>query len=132
MIGAALNFATLASVLQGLTRASRVAEAAAKRLQGEAERLAEAIRAEVPVDDGSLRDSVRVEPTVDPLRVRVVAGGDEPNIKHTGHGTFDEGLMLEYGTSRTPAQPFFWPTVEAMRGSIKANIDDTMNSETSE
>jgi hypothetical protein len=129
VIGADLN---LAGLLQTLTRGERVREAAQKRLEGEAQRLADAIAEAAPVHDGSLRESVRVEPTDDPLRVRVVAGRDEPNLKTTAAGvTYDEAVMVEYGTANAPAQPYFWPTVERMRGSIKANIDADLNKEAS-
>lgn len=117
------NVTGLAGLLQGLTRGSRVEDAAQGALEREAEKLADAIREAVPVDDGSLRGSVRVEPTDERLAVRVVAGGDGPNLKTSEAGvTYDEALMVEYGTSRSPAQPFFWPTVNAMRDELKANV----------
>lgn len=126
------SFAGLADLLQSLARAPRVEDAAQRALEAEAERLAGAIHEAAPVYDGSLRDSVRVEPGDEPLTVRVVAGGDEPNRKPASNGVvYDEALLVEYGTRYSPAQPFFWPTVNAMRDDLKAKVDDAMNKEAS-
>ncbi|HEY8566596.1 MAG TPA: HK97-gp10 family putative phage morphogenesis protein [Beijerinckiaceae bacterium] len=111
------------SALQTLTRSSRVEEAAQKALERQAEKLVEAIRGAAPEDTGALRDSVRQEPGDDPLTVRVVAGDDENTVKPSPSGyAWDVAALVEFGTSQSSAQPFFWPTVNEMRGSIKADI----------
>lgn len=116
-----------------LTRPERVRAAAQRALADQAEALADAIREAAPSDKGDLRDSVRVEPSPDPLRVVVTAGGTPGTIETNKDGVqFDEALMIEYGTSRSDAQPFFWPTVERMRDTIKSNIDDAMDGATKE
>lgn len=114
-------------VLASLSRPERVKAAAHRAVEEQAAQLADAIREAAPSDKGDLQESVRVEPTDDPLRVVVTAGGTPGTIETNKAGVeFDEALMIEYGTSRSEAQPFFWPTVEKMRGTIKANIDGAM------
>ena len=114
-------------IFQALTRGHRIREAAQHALEAEAETLADAIREAAPERTGNLRESVRVEPGDEPMKVVVTAGGTPETTKTTKDGrTFDEALMTEYGTSHSAAEPFFWPTVEANRDKIKANIDDTM------
>lgn len=115
------------SIFQMLTRSDRIEAATQRALEAEAETLVEAIRDAAPEDSGALRDSVRQEPGAEPLSVTVTAGGTPETTKTSAAGTFDEALMLEYGTSRSEAQPFFWPTVEQMRDQIKANIDGVMD-----
>lgn len=115
-------------IFQALTRSERITAAAQRALEAEAEQLAEAIRDAAPADSGALRESVRVEPGDEPLRVTVTAGGTPETTRTNASGVeFDEALMLEYGTSRSAAQPFFWPTVENNRDKIKANIDGVMD-----
>lgn len=121
------------SVFQALTRPDRIEAATLRALQEEAEQLAEAIREAAPSDKGDLRESVRVELGERPLSVVVTAGGTPGTIETNAAGVqFDEALMIEYGTSKSDAQPFFWPTVERMRGTIKANIDSVMDDATKE
>lgn len=108
------------SIFQTLTRSDRLEAAARRALEAEAETLAAAIRDAAPEDSGGLRESVRVEPSERPLSVVVTAGGTPETARGPG---LDTALMTEYGTSEREAQPFFWPTVEAMRDNIKSNID---------
>lgn len=124
MIGASM---TGLGLFQSLTRGHRVQEATQHALEAEAATLVEAIREAAPEDAGNLRDSVRQEPGDNPLSVRVIAGGTPATTKTSAAGTFDEGLMQEYGTSKRPAQPFFYPTIERMRDKIKADIDVVMD-----
>jgi hypothetical protein len=114
-------------VFAALSRPERLKAVAHHAVAEQAEQLADAIREAAPSDKGDLKASVRVEPTDDPLRVIVTAGGTPGTIETNADGVqFDEALMSEYGTSRSAAQPFFWPTVESMRDTIKANIDGAM------
>lgn len=130
MIGASL---TGLSIFQSLTRGERVKSAAQHALEAEADKLVEAIREAAPEDSGHLRDSVRQEPGDEPLSVKVMAGGTPETTKTNKDGvSFDEALMLEYGTSRSAAQPFFYPTIERMRDTIKANIDGVLDDATKE
>lgn len=111
-------------LFQAFTRDGRLEATIRRQIEAEAEQLAAAIREAAPTDKGDLRESVRVEPGERPLRVVVTAGGTPGTIETNKAGVqFDEALMLEYGTSRSDAKPFFWPTVEQMRDKIKSNID---------
>lgn len=114
-------------IFQALTRSNRVQEAAQRTVEAEAEQLADAILDAAPKDAGTLRASVRAEPGSDPLTVFVKAGGTPETTRTNKAGVeFDEALMLEWGTSRSAAQPFFYPTIERMRDKIKSNIGDTV------
>lgn len=111
---------------QFLTRDGRVKAAAQRALEAEAAKLVEAIRDAAPADSGDLRDSVRQEPGDLPGTVDVKAGGTPETARQTAGGSFDVALLVEYGTARTEAQPFFHPTVERMRGSIGATITSAL------
>ncbi|MBS9477655.1 HK97 gp10 family phage protein [Ancylobacter sp. VKM B-3255] len=75
-----------------------------------------------PVDDGTLRDSIRREPGEHDLEVRVEAGGEATTREvRRGIGVgYDYALAVEYGTIDTPAQPFFWPAYRLSRNRIKS------------
>lgn len=57
-----------------------------------------------PVDTGALRASIRLEPAQPELRMAVKAGGGAVTYAH----------YIEYGTSRSPAQPFLTPAARAI------------------
>lgn len=80
-------------------------EKSADELVGMQQRLA-------PVDDGVLRDSIRKEPGDHDLAVAVKAGSDAAFYAR----------FVEFGTQRTPAQPFFFPAYRALRKRIRARI----------
>jgi HK97 gp10 family phage protein len=65
-----------------------------------------------PVRTGQLRDSIAVEGEGDAARVTVGA---------------PHGVYVEYGTSRSPAQPFLWPAVEAARAGYRQAWTDFLN-----
>ncbi|GJE00909.1 HK97-gp10 family putative phage morphogenesis protein [Methylobacterium isbiliense] len=127
MIGVSIS--GLAALTQSLTLGSRVREAAQRAVEHQAEELADAIREAAPEDSGDLRDSVRTEAGEEPLTVMVLAGGTPETTKTSEAGSFDVAVMTEYGTSKTEPQPFFYPTVEARRDKMKANIDAAINRE---
>jgi HK97 gp10 family phage protein len=85
----------------------------------QAELLARAMQRPVPVEQGTLRNSIRVEKGREPLSALVKAGGDPTTV----HG-YDYSLAQEFGTSRNPAQPFFWPTYRANSNRIRRAIKD--------
>lgn len=94
----------------------------------EADRLATAIKAAAPVRTGALRDSVKVRRTKHDLTLEVTAGGDSTTHGERGpHGVGDYALFQEYGTRKTPAQPFFYPTARAMQADINANIQKAVS-----
>lgn len=117
-------------------------------IKQEADRLAEAIRAEAPVETGALRDSVKVRRTRNDLTLYVTAGGaattkyydrstgyeravvidgrDNEGIAKQADGagvSYDYALAVEYGTANEQAQPFFYPTARAMEDEIRENIE---------
>ncbi|MBS9475538.1 HK97 gp10 family phage protein [Ancylobacter sp. VKM B-3255] len=75
-----------------------------------------------PVDDGTLRASIRREPGDHDLEVRVEAGGEATTREvRRGSGVdYDYALAVEYGTIDTPAQPFFWPAYRLSSKRIKS------------
>lgn len=114
------------ALFRALPRSVRGATSAA--LDREAGELAEAIRRAVPVDDGDLRDSVRVrrgrpaktskgevaqEAGADAdLSVRVVEGDTK-----TFYAPF-----VEFGHSDAPAKPHFFPTYRARKKAMARRI----------
>ena len=84
-------------------------------LEKSAEEMASTARALAPVDDGDLRSSIRTE-TGD-LTVRVRAGG----------GRAWYAPLVEYGTRRMAARPFWWPAWRMMRRRIRNRIARDLN-----
>ncbi len=83
-----------------------------------AEELAEDMRSRSPDDRGNLDASIRVE-TADDGNALVIVGDTPETARPTSAGTtYDEALLTEYGTTDTPAQPFFNPAIEARREEI--------------
>lgn len=75
-----------------------------------------------PVDTGALKRSIRKEKQLVSLypftyAVGVTAGGHVKNPR-TG-GEVDYAAHVEFGTSRTPTQPFMGPAIEKNRGEIR-------------
>lgn len=95
----------------------------------EAERIAEDVRVEVPVDTGQLRDSIRV---VESKRgAKVIAGGTPETMKPfpKGGGVFDQALGIEYGTSKRPAQPYYWPVMRKNEKHIERSLAKAIEDE---
>jgi len=85
----------------------------------------------VPVDDGDLKDSIAVtlagqttpaysQPggsmTVPENAVAITVGNSKVRYAH----------LVEYGTKKAPAQPFFWPTVRLLKKRTKSRISRAM------
>lgn len=96
------------------------------------EMIASTMRSFVPVDTGELRDSIAVTPPdsstppystpggsfiVPETSVAVTAGGKDARHAH----------LLEYGTIKMRAQPFFWPAVRLTRKKAQRNIKSAMS-----
>nr|AUN37290.1 hypothetical protein [uncultured bacterium] len=69
-----------------------------------------------PVDTGALRDSIGADP-VDSLTVRV--GSDMPYAPY-----------VEYGTSRSPAQPYLTPAFAQSEETFKTRLAEAMQKRT--
>jgi HK97 gp10 family phage protein len=78
--------------------------AAARGVQRAGGYIVDLARQLCPVDTGALRGSIRLEPEQPALRMTVKAGGGPVNYAH----------FIEYGTSRSPAQPFLTPAARAI------------------
>lgn len=113
----------------------QVRQHVSEAVQAEAERLSDAQRAALralqqsPDETGNLEESCTVVPGADDLEFIVQAGG-ETTTKEVREGSgepYDYAEAFEFGTSRQPARPFFWPTYEAMRDEIAANIEKAVN-----
>lgn len=97
-----------------------VREAVTPALQRSADEMAASIKALVPVDTGALRESVEVTPGGQSTPPYSQPGGamtvPENAIAITvGNTDVRYGHLVEYGTSETVAQPFFWPSVRLNR-----------------
>jgi hypothetical protein len=102
--------AVLPSHIQAPIRAEIFSEAAF---------LAEAMRIAVPRKNNTLWQSIRVEPSARPMRALVRAGG---RTTTGGSPPYDYALAQEFGTEKTPARPYFWPTYRAKRKSIRRAV----------
>lgn len=95
------------------------------------EEMVQMARALAPVDDGDLRDSIKStsagnltplyggggQTKVDELQVRVTAGS----------GKVRYSALVEHGTKKMPAQPFFWPSYRSLRKRFRGRITRALN-----
>lgn len=109
----------------------RMGEAMRERLTAalleNGEKLATEIRAAAPDDAGALKQSVRVEDQTKKKnpRVHVKAGG--PLTTHGGsHGSYDYANAVEFGTTKMPARPFFYPTYRRLKPEIRRDIANAL------
>jgi hypothetical protein len=85
------------------------------RFDRQAQNAVDVMRERVPVEKGNLQASIRWEEATEEhaAGVKITAGGT-PETEHfdAKNGvTYDEALLLEYGTLREEAKPFFHPVV---------------------
>jgi HK97 gp10 family phage protein len=123
----------LDAYLDGLT--DKVREKLSGAIRAEAQGLSDAQRAALqaleqePDDSGDLVDSCQVVDGENDLEFIVQAGG-EATTKEVRGGSgvpYDYAEAFEYGTSRQPARPFFWPTYRERREQIEENIADAVS-----
>jgi HK97 gp10 family phage protein len=101
-----------------------VKDALQPALLKQATAVADTMRSLAPVDSGDLRDSIEVTPagkstppysqpggmmTVPENAVAITAGNEEVRYPH----------LVEYGTAKAHAQPFFWPGYRLNRTKAK-------------
>lgn len=85
-------------------------------------------RALVPVDDGTLRASIRTEALNDgTVGIEIKAGGPSTtvtvrNSKKGNAPTYDYALGQEYGTSDMPPNPYFWPGYKAGKKKARRTV----------
>lgn len=124
----------------------RAAEAEIVRV---AEKMAADMRRDVPVDEGDLYDTIKVVQLADDggqIAVRIQAGGERTTDRigtrtydrevRIGSGdtagrtkkaggfnvTYDYAVGVEFGTSRVPARPYFWPNYRRHKKRVKAAL----------
>ena len=83
-----------------------------KALRAGGEPVAKAARAAVPVNEGALRESIDVLPTLAPSQ-RGDRGAVAPLEIHVGPGQHPQAITQEFGTYKEPAQPYMRPAWEA-------------------
>ena len=115
--GLALRFA------RAYRTAGKAARAAADK---GTDRMVKEMQAGVAVERGSLRDSIRKE-RVSNKTIMVRAGGTPETMLARGQYIFDQALAVEYGTTKMPAQPFFWPVVDRAREKIERDVGIEVN-----
>lgn len=91
------------------------------------ETMAATMRSLVPVDSGDTRDSIEVTPAGKSTPPYSQPGGSmvvpENAVAVTvGSETVRTAHLVEYGTAKTPAQPFFWPAVRLHQKKVRAAL----------
>lgn len=108
---------------------SAVKKAAFQALEKYANQMFSSMKAAVPVDEGTLRDSIRMEKDPEKVRITIRAGGPTTQRavrkgarnKKTGKAvTYDYARAQEFGTHEMPANPFFWPSYRLFRKPMRA------------
>lgn len=81
-----------------------------------------------PDETGNLEQSCTVVPGKDDLEFIVQAGGEltTKEIREGSGVSYDYAEAFEYGTSRQPARPFFWPTYREKRAGMQAAINNAI------
>ena len=82
-----------------------------------------------PDETGHLEESCTVLPGSNDLEALVVAGGDltTREVREGSGIQYDYAQAFEFGTSRQPARPFFYPTYNAMKDDIEAALNDAVS-----
>ena len=96
-------------------------------LQKSADELADRMRSLAPVDQGDLRDSIAV--TMGPGRTPPYStpGGAKEVLENAvaitvGNSKVRYGHILEHGSTKMAAQPFFWPSYRLLRRKLQNRI----------
>lgn len=120
-----------ASVARFIDRINRLPDGLKKEINAElraqAIELGGSMKLAVPADTGALRESIVYE--MQTLRAFVRAGGASTMkaVRRSAKGSaplVDYAAYVEFGTARTPAQPFFFPTYRRKKKAIKKAIAD--------
>jgi len=104
--------------------------------------LAGAMKTAVPHKAGTLQASIRVEAGTRSRMAALVRAGGRSTTQQVGTGFFsafsaavrgrgdyDYAIAQEFGTSKHPAQPFFFPTYRAKKRAIRKAIKDRAKAE---
>lgn len=80
----------------------------------------------VPVEDGTLQESVRSSKGSFPTSYVVEAGGETTTRVGAGF-EYDYALAVEFSTQKMNARPFFWPAYRIMRRKFKGRASRAIN-----
>ena len=102
-------------------------EAAQKSVVRQAETMAKAMRAKAPRKTGKLRDSIVVTPPDATTPAYSQPGGavivpETTAVITAGNSEVRYAHLVEYGTNKTNAQPYFWPSVREGNKKAQRNI----------
>ena len=105
---------------------ANVRAAVAEPMLNGAARIVQQARSTVPRDSGELASSIdHTDEVREDKRGRLVvfvwAGNDKTKLQAPG-GTFQLARIVEFGTSRRQAEPFFYPAVRANQRAIRGAI----------
>jgi HK97 gp10 family phage protein len=98
-------------------------------VKAEADKLSTAIKAKAPRGaTGNLAASVQVHRKSE-IELEVTAGGDltTKEIRKGSGETYDYARAVEFGSTASPAQPFFFNTYREMAPEIREAIDDAVS-----
>lgn len=97
--------------------------AAQPALNQGADEIVRAQKSLAPRDDGTLQGSIRW--SVDGELSRKIEAGGPTTSKPVRHGVdaeYDYAIGVEFGTRKSPAQPYFWPGYRLARKRVNARI----------
>lgn len=111
--------------MRAVPKAAR--EAVRPVLSRQAEKMADTMRQLAPVEDGDLRSSITVTEGGEATPAYSQPGGsmvvpENAAAITVGHTNVRYAHLQEYGTTKHPAQPFFWPAVRLHRKTVMAAI----------
>lgn len=92
-----------------------------------------AAKRNVPVDDGDLRDSLRVTTKLSKRQQRInakaVAEGKSSVQLYAGAAALPHAHLVEFGTEKMPPQPFMRPAWDAEKDQVLKLIRDELGNE---
>ncbi|MGY3575289.1 hypothetical protein [Bradyrhizobium sp. USDA 4504] len=82
-----------------------------------------------PSETGHLEESCTTVKGNEPTEWIVTAGGDltTGEVRGGSGEPYDHAEAFEYGNSRQPARPFFWPTYRARKDEINEALQNAVN-----
>ncbi len=85
-----------------------------------------------PIDTGALRDSIQVTPGGQSTPGYSQPGGSSvvpegSAMVTVGNSKVRYPHLVEYGTTRAPAQPYFWPAYRILRTRIRGRFSRALN-----
>lgn len=93
-------------------------------LDRSADEMVATARSMAPSEDGTLRESIRQEPGAHELQRVIEAGGPTTTrpVREGQSAEYDYSLAVEYGTSDTPEQPYFWPSWRLLKRRMRGRV----------